>query len=286
MTKKYDTDKIKNIDIFDWMLKNGYKQGKGMTGKYRSFYSPFNSEGNASMKVNTANNTFHCYSYGKGGDIITLVQEIEKCSFVRACEILDSNASIEIETFKKKEQPSGTIIHTNTEPRDKQLISMLVDKRKIGYDLVMKYCVELLISFPLGVNPDQKHRVIGMMNDMKGFDYRGLESWLKLSTAPKCFTTIKGRVNSNIVLVFEGFLDFLSYLTHYGIDTPKHKTYVLNGLGMFNVLKPMISDKEIHLWIDNDIPSDNLIKENSDLNLKDKRFNYQFYKDVNDFIIG
>lgn len=178
-----DIDKIKSIDIVDFMLKNGYKQGKGRSGKWRSFYSPFGSESNASFKCDVSDNRWVDYSAGitRKHSIIDLVMMLPPYpSFKEACDVLLSDTDLEARHFEPKKKMNGTKVHSESKPFSKDLISMLTDIRCIDHALVMKYCVEIVISFPMGANPEQTFRVIGMKNDLGGVDYRGLESWLKL----------------------------------------------------------------------------------------------------------
>lgn len=276
-------DRLKQIDIVDWMNKNGYKQGKGRTGKWRSFYSPFTQESEPSFKVDVSQNKWVDFSVGitRKQSIIDLVMKIENCDFKTACVILEGNKSIEITHYEPKKQESGVKIHSVEGITDKELIHYFVDIRKINIDVLKRYCKELVISFPFSENKNRTYRVIGMENSLSGWDFRS--TFLKMASAPKSFTKIKGRSSSKAILI-EGFTDWLSYATYYEIDVPDYDVFILNGLGQLNVLKPFIEDREILFMLDNDKPADAALESLKGLNVHDLRHEFSFFKDFNSFL--
>jgi len=278
-----DIDKLKSIDIVDFMLKNGYKQGRGRTGKWRSFYSPFGTEANASFKIDTNCNKFLDFSAGvlKKSSIIDLVMMLNKCSFGEACDILSGDEQLEVRHFEPKKQESGIKVHEARELSDKELIHYMTDIRCISMDVLQRFTKELVISFPFGTNPDKTYIVCGMQNMMKGWDMRN--TFIKMASAPKSFTKIKGK-DSSKALILEGFIDWLAYATYYDIEVPDCDVFVLNGLGQLQVLIPFIENREILFMLDNDKPADNALKSLDGLNIRDMRYLYSFYKDFGEFI--
>lgn len=55
---------------------------------------PFHADKHPSLTVNPTRNLYHCFACGAGGDAITFVQQIEKCSFNEALEKLDLPAAV------------------------------------------------------------------------------------------------------------------------------------------------------------------------------------------------
>jgi len=278
---KYNPEDICKISIEDWMVKHGYKRGKRNTGKWRSFYSPFSKESNASFMIDTNVNKWMDYSAGitRKRSIIDLVMQIDNCNFKEACASLLGNKELRVEHFEPKKQESGVKIHSTNEITDKELLSYFNDVRKIGTCVLKKYCVQLNISFPFGQNPDKTYDVVAFKNDMGGYEMRS--NFLKIANSPKCYTKFNGE-DSDTVIILEGFMDWLSYVVLHG--EPKCDTYVLNGLGMLNVVKPFLEDKHILFMLDNDTPANNALEELKDYNVTDMRGEYAFYKDYNEYL--
>lgn len=275
-------DELRDIDIIQYLAKRGYHP-KRQTGNTVMYLSPFTKEKDASFTVKKSKNRFHDYSSGMKGSVIDFVMEYDGVDFLGAIEILNNGEIEQIETYTPpKVEKKGVEIHSECTPKDADVLTILCDVRKMPYDLIRKYCKECVISFPLGKNPDARYTVIGMKNDMGGIDVRGKESWLKLSSAPKTFSTIKG--DNSRVYLYEGWLDFISHLSILGLKEPKYTSYVLNGLGILEVLKPFIKDKNIYAYLDNDKAADRAIASMKEMNVTDCRHEYAFYHDINDWL--
>lgn len=71
---------------------------------------PLHNERSPSFSVNPNTNTFKCFGCGEGGDVISLIQELETLSFIGAVEFLADKAGITIdrsdeedETYKQRQ---------------------------------------------------------------------------------------------------------------------------------------------------------------------------------------
>jgi hypothetical protein len=90
-------------------------------------------------------------------------------------------------------------------------------------------------------------------------------------------------------LVFEGFWDFLSYLTIQKIEQTRHYVAVLNSVA--NVQKAiefLKAHREIYTYLDNDEGGRNataLIKANC-ISANNRSSKFAGYKDLNDFLTG
>ncbi|HTN37304.1 MAG TPA: CHC2 zinc finger domain-containing protein, partial [Arachidicoccus sp.] len=81
--------------------------------------------------------------------------------------------------------------------------------RAILPELYSKFCKE--IHYQVG---DRKYFAIGFSNDMGGWELRN--AYFKGATSPKSYSKIGCGADS--ICVFEGFMDFLSYLTIIKLD--------------------------------------------------------------------
>ncbi|MCI5167144.1 MAG: hypothetical protein D3903_13875 [Candidatus Electrothrix sp. GM3_4] len=148
-----------------------------------------------------------------GGDIINFV--IEKYN-----NIFDTETALE----KIENIVGGAFCYTSPKKRPKPvkpkklparkkikslsffpLISYL-SERKIDIPTAKKYLVEIHYSLE-----DKNYFTIGFKNDSDGYETRN--SIFKGCLLKKDITTIQGEKDSKTVFLFEGFLDFLSYLT-------------------------------------------------------------------------
>ncbi len=88
------SDEIKSrLDIVD-IIKE-YIQLKPVGSNF-SALSPFNREKTPSFIVSPEKQIWHCFSSGKGGDIITFIMEIEGVNFVEALRILAPKAGVSL----------------------------------------------------------------------------------------------------------------------------------------------------------------------------------------------
>lgn len=68
---------------------------------------PFHNEKSPSFMVNEDRQIFHCFGCGKGGDVITFVQEIEGIGFREALQMLADRAGIKLERRRPTRQEEG-----------------------------------------------------------------------------------------------------------------------------------------------------------------------------------
>ena len=78
---------IKLIPIRDYLAKRGITP-KQENSRYGFYLSPLREEQDASFKVDYTQNLWYDFGAGRGGSIIDLVMEVEKCNFQQAVERL------------------------------------------------------------------------------------------------------------------------------------------------------------------------------------------------------
>jgi len=125
---------IKAMSIASFLSERGYV-GKKM-GKRWFFLSPISGESNPSLLVN-ADNTFYDFSSGKGGDIISLVQNMWGVGFLDALSILKQDLPYIPQAPKKREGEVEVVKRFNFERyltdsrRDSMLIKHVMNARGI-----------------------------------------------------------------------------------------------------------------------------------------------------------
>jgi hypothetical protein len=90
---------------------------------------------------------------------------------------------------------------------------------------------------------------IGFRNDAGGWALRSPN--FKGCCAPQTCTTMRN--GNDVCMVFEGFMDFLSYLTLKQHPTPTIDTVVLNSVNnLGKALEFLQSHRTVHTFLDND----------------------------------
>jgi len=211
-----------------------------------------------------------------------LVQRLDGVSFQEALALLEDKVFTPISIYREPVEKKKSIeVLTVEKLSDKNLIEYITLTRGIKREIADTYCKEVTYCFPSGRYPDSQYKAIGFSNDLGGFELRN--EVIKLSTDPKCFTTLDG--DDTECNIFEGFISGLSYLEYYNLTKFKEKTYILNGAGMIHLLLPFLKGK-INLYVDNDRAGNILVEtiKESGLEYEDKRICYEYYGDFNDKI--
>lgn len=270
-------NEAKGVDIISFLAKNGinpdYNQGVNYWYK-----SPLRNEKNPSFKVNSFKNLWFDFGIGEGGDIIKLTSLLFKVDSSTALKILSNNHYSSHQ--KDLNIADSKMLITNVkEISSIQLINYL-ENRKLNLQLVKEYCKE--VSFNLN---DKNFYAIGFQNDSKGYELRC--KYFKGSCTPKDITLIKN--NTDKLLIFEGFIDFLSWFSCKHFFTGKHDYLILNTLSFINKSKSVINGyNEVLLFLDNDEAGKRAAAELIEASLSkciDMSGEYSEYKDLNDSLV-
>ena len=199
----------KQIRIADYLQSMGYSPVK-QQGESLWYKSPFRQETEASFKVNTNRNLWFDYGMGKGGNIIALAQELYFSDHVPYLlhKIAEQASHICPVSFSFRQQAS--------EPSFQQLevgelthpaLLRYLQERGIDTALAKSECKELHFT-----HNGKPYFAIGFPNVAGGFEVRN--QFFKGCIAPKDITHIRqsGEPREKC-LVFEGMMDYLSFLT-------------------------------------------------------------------------
>ena len=270
-------NEAKRIDIISFLAKNGinpdYNQGVNYWYK-----SPLRDEKNPSFKVNSFKNLWFDFGIGDGGDIIKLTSLLFKVDSSNALKILSNN---NYSTHQKvlNSEDSKVLITNVKEISSIQLINYL-ESRKLKLQLAKEYCKE--VSFKLN---DKNFYAIGFQNESKGYELRC--KYFKGSCSPKDVTLIKN--NADKLLLFEGFIDFLSWFSCKQFFTGNHDYLILNTLSFLNKSKALIKEyNEVLLFLDNDEAGNKATAELIGAGLSkciDMSKRYSGFKDLNDSLV-
>ena len=244
------------------------------------YYALDREEKIPSFSVDYIKNKGFDFGTGKSYDVISIVQVINKCSVAEALKYLQRfNFSLQDENVDEKilETSSYHILKVS-EIRHAALVQYLQSRKVLDQkDLVKEIHYEMNCK---------KYFGIGFFNNSGGVEVRN--KYAKLCLGRKDVTLIKNDLNTlREVIVFEGFFDFLTYLTIKDFIRDESADYlILNSTEMFfKVENELKSYHKISLFLDNDC-NGKTNKENIQKNYKnveDCSLLYLGFKDLNEW---
>ena len=289
----------KHIKLQDFLQSIGHTPIK-ISGEKLYYKSPFRNETQASFKVNTKLNLWYDFGLGKGGSIIALAEELyhsRDISYLLA-QIEKSAPGISTMNYHSY-QP--TRITTPEEPAFKNIevcelshpaLLRYLAERKVDIAIAQKECVELHFTYK-----DKTYFAIGFANKIGGYELRN--SFFKGCIAPKSFTIVKAQEQANICLIFEGFMDYLSYMTlqkqgkgiltlNDGKPAGVSDIIILNSVTNLQKVKSFLASyAHIVCLFDNDRAGQTAYVELSKelgAKVEDGSVAYSKYKDINDLL--
>ncbi|WP_370407640.1 toprim domain-containing protein [Tenacibaculum dicentrarchi] len=251
------------------------------------YFSPFRTEKTASFKVSLKLNRWYDHGESRGGNTLDLVISIKQCSISEALIFLSEDKEDKIDfSFQKQnnivEEEKKYSINKVKTLENKALIDYL-RSRAISFENAKEYSEEIYYE----INK-KKYFAISFKNNSNGYEIRN--KYFKGCFGTKDMTLID--VGSSCINVFEGFIDFLSYLEiKENLVFENH--LILNSLSTKNkALEELKKYVNVNLYLDNDISGNNaknffrteldgFVKEILDFSII-----YKNYKDLNEYWIA
>lgn len=298
-------DQAKTIPIDRYLEHLGHKPANVRSaGRELWYHSPIRKgDSSPSFKVDTIINKWFDHGLSRGGNTLDLAIELCRGSVRDALQALErtglynaygyverSEGFSSMETLlenrraaieKEKEGANAFRVVREGSLEHPALLQYL-QKRKIDLELARKYLREIRFEPAQG---GKWYFALGWPNG-SGFEARNALFKGYVGTG-KDVTYLKTQ-NTSECFVFEGFMDFLSYLSENGLKKLPFSVVVLNSGNMKARALPHILEggyRKVHLFMDNDEMGDECLKffEGSlgSLELIDRRGEYEGYKDFN-----
>lgn len=233
----------------------------------------------ASLSVDFIKNKAFDFGTGKSYDVISIVQQINKCSVSDALTYLRKFdlSTLETERVKKSDNTINYEIIQIQDVRNPALLQYLRSRKVFE----QRHFVKEIIYRMAG----KKIFAIGFHNDSGGFEIRN--RYAKICLGQKDVTWIKNRCNTNNeVIIFEGFFDYLTYRMIVKEEDSVPDYLILNSTAMlFKVKDKLKAYHKISLFLDND-PNGLATKEvieNNYQNVEDCSLFYAAFKDLNEW---
>lgn len=244
---------------------------------------PWRNEQSASVKCQ--NNLFYDFGEGTGGNTIDFVMKVFSIDFKQSIKWLQN----EFDSFSFHQPAENSVSQqinkgktysiTKVQPLQNNILINYLKSRCLNISICDKYLCEVYYQLN-----NKIYFGVGFKNDLQGFEIRN--KYVKMCLGIKWFTHIKNQTNH--VIVFESWSDFISLLTLYPELEKSHNYIILNSLATLKKLDAIFQNySEIMFALDNDEAGSKATKFYVDRwqnSLIDIRFIYPNSKDINDFL--
>jgi hypothetical protein len=271
---------ISKVDLVGYLADLGYQPTK-IRGLDFWYLSPLRNERTASFKVNRRLNRWYDFGTGNGGSLLDFGLLYFNCTIGDFITRFKSESASRQDMLLIRNASATKIMVTKVKRLSAPSLIRYLTSRGIGLELADQYCNQVHYSLK-----DKEYFGIGFRNDSGGYEIRN--PFFKCSSNPKDITTIKNHCSS--VSVFEGFMDFLSFLVLFDQTGTNLTDYlILNSLSFFNKSMLLLqSYQQIFLYLDNDEAGHNCSLSASRQTPAFKCMNhlYKDYKDINDMLVS
>ncbi|MBR8726494.1 toprim domain-containing protein [Bacteroides pyogenes] len=288
-----DIQTAKQIKIADYLHSLGFSPVK-QQGINLWYKSPLREETEASFKVNTERNQWYDFALGKGGNIIALAQELYCSDHVPYLlqRIEEQTPRIHPVSFSFGKQSSSEPSFQQLEivPLSSPALLTYLQGRGINIALAKKECSEAHFT-----HHGKRYFAIAFPNVSAGYEIRN--RYFKGCIAPKEISYIRqSEEPKSACFVFEGFMDYLSFLTLRLESCPQHPDFdnqdyiILNSVAnVSKALYPLGNYERIHCFLDNDragIEALQQIRKEYDATryIRDASQIYSGCKDLNEYL--
>ena len=290
--KEEDLSRIKRYPIVEYLERKGTKPVR-KTPTYVMYRSPLREETHPSFKVDTEKNLWIDYGEGRGGSIIDLCMRMEGCTLSEAIRRLGQTVSDNTVYSSHKDFSQNNLQPTMAANETRKLISIsgtlpphlqdyLTKERCINLEKAMPFlkCISYEVR-------NRLYQAIGFANLSGGYELRD-DKTFKGTIAPKDITPIFTD-RAEPVCIFEGFMDFLSFLSMKEEIT--NHCLVMNSVS--NVARTIryLNDRHlthIRAFLDNDEAGWRAVQDfmKAGFHVEDMNIHYKDFKDLNEYHVS
>ena len=285
-----DIQTAKRISIAEYLHSLGYspvrRQGASLWYK-----SPLREETEASFKVNTERNLWYDFATGKGGNIIALAAELYASDHVSYLLEMIARQAPHVRpvsfSFPRQSPSEPSFQQLEIVPLSSPVLFAYLRERGINTELAKRECREVRY-----LTNGKPYFAIGFPNRSGGYEIRN--KFFKGCIAPKDITHIRQTEPGETCCLFEGFMDYLSFLTLRLERCPDRPDLdgqdyiVLNSTSnLSKAIRPLGGYGRIHCFLDNDkagMEAVQELREEYGLRVRDASHIYGGYNDLNDFL--
>ena len=290
--KEEDLSLIKRYPIVEYLERKGVKPVR-RTAAYALYCSPLREETHPSFKVDTEKNLWIDYGEGRGGSIIDLCMRMEGCTLSEAIRLLGQNAPVNgTYSFLNDFVPNNSqpVMAVNGARRLIEISDTLPPHFQEYLTKVRCINLEKAMPFLKCISYEvrgRRYQAIGFANLTGGYELRD-DKTFKGTIAPKDITPIFTD-RAEPVCIFEGFMDFLSFLSMK--EEIINHCLVMNSVS--NVARTIryLNDRHltnIRAFLDNDEAGRRAVQDfiKAGFHVEDMNIHYKDFKDLNDFHVS
>ena len=300
--KEEDLSLIKRYPIVEYLERKGIRPVR-RTAAYALYCSPLREETRPSFKVDTEKNLWIDYAEGRGGSIIDLYMRLEDCTLSEAiCRLGQKASEYTAHSYSKTEPRIGLNQTTTRQASGTRRLIGISDTLSphLQEYLTKERCIDLEKAMPFlkCISYEVRGRcyqAIAFANLSGGYELRDNGSF-KGTIAPKDITPILTDRRSEHttdktqpVYVFEGFMDFLSFLSMK--EEVANHCLVMNSVS--NVARTIryLNDRHlthIRAFLDNDEAGWRTVQDfiKAGFHVEDMNIHYKDFKDLNEYHVS
>lgn len=284
---------IKQIDLVDYLRAIGFSATKE-SDKSAWYHAPYREDRTPSFKVNKDKNIWYDFGTAQSGDIIDLAALLYQSKDVsRLLKLIEGAAPALAPRIRTPISQSGERL--TDQFRNVKVVDLNHDALKSylqsrGIDQAIGECECKEVHYTCH---KKEYFAVAFPNNSGGYEIRN--PYFKGCIAPKDISIIQKteRLRGRCCCLFEGFMDYLSYLTLVKsgriTEDGEHMDYiVLNSVSnVSRAIEPIKKYKVIHCYLDNDDAGRRVVDSLHELlgdRVQDMFSPYPLYKDLNDFL--
>lgn len=278
------TQQAKQLRLTDVLARLGCEpvRHKGQDAWYRS---PFRQETEPSFKINIEKNLWYDFGEGKGGNILDFAMKYYRCGLSGALyELAHLRLAGQVEAAPLPSAAPDPITVTEVGPLVHMALLLYLDRRGIDQEIARRYLREMHYT-----RDGKRYFSLAFQSDSGGWEMRN--PYFQGVHGPKDMTLLHAERAANGVLVFEGFMDFLSFLTWFAVPEPAAAVIVMNSAAMQDRVIAAIKQlgaTVVHGYLDRDATGRKvqaaLQAELPDVVVSDESGLYARHKDFNEFL--
>lgn len=264
-----NSEQAKKLSLPDILSRLGHQPVNTVKGGREVWYlSPFRSEKEPSFHTSYLNGKWIWNDFGDiGGTVIDFVMRYQNYSKVsQALAFLEkiylvnpykpsaiakkySKNQFSFQQQRHEQPPESALKFDRVEPI-RLMLPYITDVRKIAPAVAKHYLFDVHFE---NLTTGKKYFAAGIPNRAGGYEIRN--PFFKSSIGKKDISFIKGQGQTASILAFEGFIDFLSYLTDKKLEVPTEDVVILNSASFSKVAMELIEQgtyQQIFTFFDND----------------------------------
>lgn len=288
-------EQVKKYDMVDYLSELGIEP-KHVKGNNFWYISPFRDERTPSFKIDRLRNIwadfgevdFNSRKKCAGGNLIDFAIRYHKCSVSEFLYRMEKKQGFPIFPIPEKTNSNrnktedDAIVVVKDMPLAHRALLAYIGERRIPLHIAQDYCRE--VNFKLH---DKEYFAVGFKNNLGGFELRN--KFFKGSSSPKSPTHIVTGESSEVAAVFEGFFDFLTYVTLIPKSERASTDYlILNSTVFFESARKILETyKSVDLYLDHNSTGRKVTEYALSLDKNrylDKSALYKNYEDFNSLL--